>query len=102
MLKRALAAPPTFTTLARMVGCSRSKLVRDFHKHFGTTVGAFTRQLRVEEAIRLLHESSWSIEAIATTVGYRSAKNLYAAIRRTTGLTPAGVRRGDVWHVVEE
>lgn len=94
ILKRTLASPPpTVAVLARLVGCSRSSLIRDFHDQFGTTVGAFTRQLRIQEAMRLLHETTWSIEAIAETVGFKSTKNLYAAIRHLTGLTPAGVRR---------
>jgi len=33
------------------------------------------------------------VDAVALTVGYKSRKNFYEALRVATGLTPSGVRR---------
>lgn len=67
-------------------------LIRDFRNQFGTSVGAYVRDLRLQETFRLLQETSWNIETTARAVGYQSPKNLYSAVRRVTGLTPAGLR----------
>lgn len=93
ILKRNLASPPTRAALARTLGCSPSTLKRGVKKQLGTRMDAFLQGLRAQEAIRLLSETSWSVETIARTVGFRSTKNLYPAIRNATGLTPDGVRR---------
>lgn len=92
-LRRELRHHISLEHLARAAGVSRSVLVRKFARTYGMSVGAYRRQSRVEQAVRLLRSTSACIDSIARDVGYRSTKNLYAAVRRELDLTPDQVRR---------
>jgi AraC-like DNA-binding protein len=47
---------------------------------------------RLYEAVRDLRVPDSNVDAVAKLVGYSSPKNLYAALRAETGLTPSAVR----------
>jgi len=79
--------------LAKRFGYSRSALARAFVAATGSTLQRYHAALRVRTAIMILREQEWKIDAVASIVGYRSPKNFYRALRTSTGLSPAEVRR---------
>lgn len=89
------SASVSVNDLARMAGCSRAALTRHFREEFGQTVCEFRAHVRVSRAAALLTETPLSIEQVARLVGYNSPKNLYAAFRLCTPLTPGALRHAD-------
>ena len=43
-------------------------------------------------AIERLRDTDWKVETVARQVGWKSKKDLYRALNRFAGLTPAAVR----------
>ncbi|MGC9312257.1 MAG: helix-turn-helix transcriptional regulator [Sediminispirochaetaceae bacterium] len=84
----------TISTLARVVGLNTTKLKNGFKSEYGTSIFAYVYRLRMEQAIKLLHDTDKSIGEIAHEVGYRSVSGFSAAFHRQFGLTPSQVRSG--------
>ena len=78
--------------LAKRVHLGTADFRQLFRFRFGVSVSGYRRQRRVERAIELLRTDQFKVEAVAASVGYRSKKNLYRAIRAVTGRTPNGLR----------
>jgi AraC-like DNA-binding protein len=78
--------------LAKRVQLGAADFRQLFRVRFGVSVSCYRRQRRVERAIELLRTDQFKVEAVAATVGYRSKKNFYKAIRAVTGNTPNGLR----------
>ena len=77
--------------LARECHTTPVRLAREFMGQFGMSIPHYRRTVRLVEALgRVRHEK---VEAVALSVGYRSAKNFYSAFRELTGMTPTGFRR---------
>ena len=83
----------TLDELAADAGVHPAHLVREFRRHYGTTVGAAIRVQRIELAARLLHTSDDPIAEIALDVGFSQQSHFTAAFRKVTGSTPARFRR---------
>ena len=79
--------------LADHMFLSRDYFSKLFRGTTGMTVTAFLKQLRVDEACRLLAESERSITEIAQYCGFRDMKHFYAAFRSQTGKTPGDYRK---------
>lgn len=84
----------TISTLARLVGLNTTKLKNGFKSEYGTSIFAFVYRLRMEEAIKLLHDTDKSVGEIAHEVGYRSISAFSAAFHKQFGLTPSQVKSG--------
>jgi AraC-like DNA-binding protein len=84
---------PKAGDLAREFGCSAELLRRRFVEETGESFVSYRTRARVVVAIRLLSTTTWKVEAIARDVGWLSKKDLYAHLKRATGLTPGQVRR---------
>lgn len=78
--------------IARKFGFSRRNFNRCWKKEFGTTPGQEIITLKMQEAERLLHESSLDIGTIAHQLGYTEATNFIAAFRNHFGTTPLNFR----------
>jgi AraC-like DNA-binding protein len=90
-LRRHYARLVNVPTLARTCHTTPQRLVREFRRQFGMSIPQYHRTLRVVTALgRVRHEK---VEAVAMSVGYRSTKNFYRALRQLTGLTPTAFRR---------
>lgn len=68
-----------------------------FSRVFKETVGVSPRQYiirqRMDEACRLLKESSHDIASISAMVGYESVSHFSSLFKRHIGMSPAGFRR---------
>ena len=80
--------------IASELGFSRAKLDRIFASSVGRSVGAEIIRQRIDKAMRLLAETDWTLEAIASETGFCHASYLVKAFRKATGETPHSWRRG--------
>jgi len=65
---------------------------RAFKKATGTTYQEYLTGRRVEEARKLLKESSRTVTEIANAVGYSDINNLIRNFKKHTGFTPSEFR----------
>ncbi len=85
-------------TLAREAACGSRTLYRWFLRQVGVPPVTFVREVAIYQSLRLLVEQPYgSLEEIATRSGYRHARSLARAWKRSTGTTPAFAAR--VLHV---
>ncbi|MEW5854707.1 MAG: AraC family transcriptional regulator [Myxococcota bacterium] len=87
-----LEEPPTLRELARSAGFSETKLKGGFSALFGTSVFAYLRHARMEEARRLLLKRHLNVTEVALRVGYANPSKFAAAFRREFGMSPSDVR----------
>jgi len=78
--------------LASIIGVSRTTLYRLLKRRHGTSPAKVVESLLMEEASRLLTESTHSIDVIADQVGYASAFSFSAAFKRVVGIAPSQFR----------
>jgi AraC-like DNA-binding protein len=86
-----LEEPPTLAALARMAGWNETKLKGGFRALFGTSVFAYVRQARMEEARRLLLARRLNVTEVAQRVGYENPSKFAAAFRKQFGLPPSAL-----------
>lgn len=63
-----------------------------FRELCGTSLSAYIKERRIKEAIRLLKESTLTIEEIYLSIGYSEKTQFYAAFKEFTGKTPKQLR----------
>lgn len=85
--------PIDVKAVARAVAMSTRGLHKAFVEHMGRTPGAHIRAARIDNAKRLLAETTTKVEAVARMSGYPSANSFFVAFRRLCGRTPAEYRR---------
>jgi AraC family transcriptional regulator len=83
----------TLEALSREVGVEPTRLLRGFRRHLESTPADYLRQLRVDQARRLLAESERPIADIALETGFTDQSHLTRVFRRLLGETPAAFRR---------
>lgn len=71
---------------------SRSFLCKTFKEQTGETLITCFNRLKIEEAARLLTETSQSITSIACSLGFREVKYFDALFKKHTGLSPMAYR----------
>jgi AraC family transcriptional regulator len=79
----------SLSAIAQAVGISPSHLAREFHAHFGATVGGYMRRLRVEWVADQLTRTSMSLSELGIAAGFSDQSHLTREFRRQLGLTPA-------------
>lgn len=80
--------------LARKVHTTEPKLQTAFKQLYGTTVGKFSRELRLKKALELLNDSGSRREtllSIALSVGYNDVSNFSNAFKQCFGYPPGQV-----------
>ena len=80
--------------LAREVGVQPAHLARVFRAKYGVSIGAYVRQLRVEDAKRQLADSELPIAQVAFALGFADQSHFTRAFARVTGITPGRYRAG--------
>lgn len=81
----------TLDALAEVVATRPALLNRDFEARFGIRPIAYVHLVRTTRAIPLLRSPA-TVESVARDVGYRSKKDLYAALSRWADATPGQLR----------
>lgn len=81
------------SALARRACLSPRHFVRRFKDAFGQSPGLFVQGRRLDEARRRLAAADVSIDAIATSVGFKSADAFRRAFRHRFRVTPGKYRR---------
>jgi AraC-like DNA-binding protein len=93
VLDREFRNPLTIAELAARVGMRPTTLATRFHREIGMTIGAYTRQKRVELARSLLVETDMGVADIARAAGFYDQSHLDRCFRRVSGTTPTALRR---------
>ncbi|MFE5484340.1 AraC family transcriptional regulator [Streptomyces sp. NPDC056527] len=88
------AEPWTIDSLAREVGMSRSAFTAAFRALVGESPARHLTSRRMQEAARLLTETSIPQSAVPARVGYQSAVGFHLAFRKWFGVTPGEHRAG--------
>ena len=91
-IKEHFGEPITIEDIIEFTGLSKRGLEKAFEKHLGRTPASELRRVRLDEAKRLLTESSDKIDSIALDCGYSNSSNLSCAFRRDTKMSPRAYR----------
>ena len=78
----------TLAELARCAGRHPVQVSRQFHHHFGCTVGEYVRRSRVARAQLLLASGALSLAEIALACGFSDQSHFTTAFRRLAGVPP--------------
>ncbi|MFD0712235.1 response regulator [Paenibacillus sp. GCM10027626] len=81
------------TDLARLVAINVDYLSTVFGKKTGLTPIAYLRNIRIEQAKRLLLHSKLSVETIASQTGFTDDAYFIKVFKRLVGQTPSSFRR---------
>ena len=79
----------TVDTMANDVGISRAQLHRKMKEITGVSTGKFLRNLRMEQAARLLREGKINVSQIADRVGYADQAHFSTAFKAHFGQSPS-------------
>jgi transcriptional regulator GlxA family with amidase domain len=88
-----LSEPMNVSMLSSVVGLSRSHFSRAFHKAVGEPPYAHVFRLRLERAMKLMHESGDTLTEIALATGFSDQAHFSNAFRRFVGTSPSQWRR---------
>lgn len=64
-----------------------------FKNNIGVNLTEYINNRRINEAIKLIKESDYSIEYICNLVGYKDKKHFYKLFKKITGVTPSQFRK---------
>lgn len=92
-MKHHLDKPVPLSDVAVFMGVSIRQLNRAFVTGTGETASAYWRKMRLEHARKLMSNSSYSINAIASASGFADASHLIMWFRKQYGETPATWRK---------
>ena len=79
--------------IAAASGFSQSHLFRIFREETGLTPYAYLMNVRMNQAMKMLLNTSASVEEIADSCAYCSSANFIRAFRQSTGTTPHKFRK---------
>ncbi len=82
----------TMAKIAREAGRHEIHVAREFRRFFGTSVGAYLRRCRAEEAERLLLKQENSLSEVALSCGFASHSHFCREFRAHFGVTPSEYR----------
>jgi AraC family transcriptional regulator len=74
--------------LAKVAGVDPAYLARAFRAHYGTTAGAYLREIRVRRGAEALARSSGGLSQIALDSGFADQSHFTRVFSATYGLTP--------------
>jgi AraC family transcriptional regulator len=83
----------TLIAISELVGLHPVYVAQAFRKAYGSTVGEYTRRLRIESACRELSKLELPIARIAANVGFFDQSHFTRTFRRLVGVTPAEYRK---------
>ena len=74
--------------LTEDVGISRAQLHRKMKEITGISTGEFIRNLRLEQAARLIREGKINVTQVAYTVGFNNQSHFSTLFKKHFGSTP--------------
>ncbi len=77
---------------ARACHVSPEYFSRLFRKHAGTTAEQYLKKLRLNQAVRLLQQSGFSVKEIALRVGFKDQFHFSKAFKSAHGVSPSHFR----------
>jgi len=83
----------TLGAISELVGLHPVYVAQAFRKAYGSTVGEYTRGLRIESACRELSKVDLPIARIAANAGFFDQSHFTRTFRRLMGVTPAEYRK---------
>lgn len=83
----------TLDDFAEAMGMSRSVLYQKMKEKFDTTPMNFVQQIRLEQARKLMRETSMPISQISYQCGFSNPKYFSRCFRNLTGMTPKDFRK---------
>jgi AraC family transcriptional regulator, glycine betaine-responsive activator len=92
LMEANLEQPLSPSELSTMIGVSKRQLERLFRRHLNTTPARYYLTLRLNEAKRLLEQSSMPIIDVAIACGFNSAGHFSYRYRSYFGLSPRKAR----------
>ncbi len=84
---------PSLEVLASTVGRHPVHVAKAFLRHYGTTVGEFIRQRRLEVACHRLATTDLPVSVIAQEAGFADHSHLARSMRRFLQVRPSGFRK---------
>jgi two-component system response regulator YesN len=78
--------------LADKIYTSTSHLQRIFKQYTGKTIVEYINHIRINEAIKLLLDTTWTAKKISMYVGYNNSQNFLRHFKLMTGMTPVEYR----------
>jgi AraC family transcriptional regulator len=78
----------TLAELSRCAGRHPVQISRQFHLHFGCTIGEYMRRVRIAQAQSLLSNRDLEVAEIALACGFSDQSHFTTAFRRLTGMPP--------------
>ncbi len=91
ILLRAIANPPTFAAIAKLLGANERSMRRQLQQQ-GLSFRDLLDELRAQIALKYLRTTKLSNEEIALALGFSDAANFRRAFRRWTNRTPSEIR----------
>ena len=82
--------------IVNSLAVSRSSLEAHFKAATGCTVHATIRKVQLEQARRLIFNTTFAIKEIAAETGFKSVQHMTTLFRKAFGQTPARYRKGGV------
>jgi AraC-like DNA-binding protein len=92
IIENNIHAPHSLAELSKAVGLNDFKLKKGFKSLFGNTVFGYLHEIRMQEAQRLLRDTTKTIQDISEFCGYAYVQHFTTAFRSKFGVTPATVR----------
>src|SRR5688500_1649461 len=84
--------PLTLGQVAESIGVHPVYLAKPFRTHYGSSVGEYVRQLRLEYVSREIASTDEPITNIAANEGFADHSHLTTTFKKLTGLTPLRYR----------
>ncbi|WP_244213770.1 helix-turn-helix transcriptional regulator [Paenibacillus barcinonensis] len=93
IMEASMVDPPSLLCLSKQVGLNDFKLKKGFKALFGSTVFEHLRQVRLNQAMKLLLHQGNNVTEAAVTVGYNNISAFSQQFHRTFGVKPSEVKK---------
>jgi transcriptional regulator GlxA family with amidase domain len=91
-MKKDLSAYPSIPELAKIANMSVARFQMAFRQTYGTTAYEYLKEMRMNQALFLLQNSDFSIQVIASKIGYNNAGHFAGIFKKTYGVSPKEYR----------
>jgi transcriptional regulator GlxA family with amidase domain len=93
IMEGAVEEPPPVAAIARRIGLSQRRLEMLFADHLGTSPARFYRDLRLDEARRMITDTRMPLQEVALRCGFSGQAAFARAFRARFGTTASTLRR---------